>query len=52
MERYAFIKNMREQGKTYKEIGEALGITGERVRQIEARCKRIEKRLDNQKTNG
>jgi hypothetical protein len=33
-ERLNRIKELREQGKTLREIGQVIGITGERVRQI------------------
>lgn len=42
-ERYQIAKQLREQGKTLRQIGGALGVTHERARQMLAKVKRMER---------
>lgn len=48
--RYAKAADLRTQGETLKQIGSALGVSGERARQMVKFWERRERRLKNTQT--
>lgn len=51
-ERQKYIFKLRAEGRTLKEVGEGLGITKERVRQLEQKINEKIEFLEKHKSNG